>query len=155
MRTWDMNICRTIETRTPLDEVFSYLSDFTSTNDWDPGTVRTTRTSGDGGVGTVYHNVSRFLGRETELDYTVIALEHHRVVRLRGVNSTVEATDTMTFTETPSGGTRVRYDADFRFKGLVGKVAPLLTPVLGPAFKRLGDEAEAGMSRCLEALRTA
>ncbi|MFM9735927.1 SRPBCC family protein, partial [Streptomyces niveiscabiei] len=62
-----MRINRTIETDTPLTEVFSYLSDFRSTNDWDPGTVETTRTSGDGGVGTIYHNVSSFMGRETEL----------------------------------------------------------------------------------------
>ena len=45
--------------------VFAYLSDFTTTTEWDPGTVRTTRESGDGGIGTRYRNVSRFLGRET------------------------------------------------------------------------------------------
>ena len=147
-----MRISRTIETTTPLHAAFGYLSDFTTTEEWDPGTVRTTRTSGDGGPGTVYHNVSRFMGRETELDYTVTELVEGRRFVLRGVNKTVHATDTMTFEETASGGTRVRYDADFAFQGVVGAVAPLLTPALWLAFKKLGDEAEKGMTRCLDGL---
>ena len=55
----------------PTALVWDYLSDFCSTNDWDPGTVETVRTSGDGGPGTTYRNTSRFLGRETRLTYTV------------------------------------------------------------------------------------
>jgi uncharacterized protein YndB with AHSA1/START domain len=147
-----MRITRTIKTATPLAQVFDYLSDFTSTNEWDPGTVNTTLVSGDGGPGTVYHNVSRFLGRETELDYTVTErVDGHRLV-LRGVNKTVEAVDTMVFTADPDGGTTVVYDADFGFRGITGKVAPLLLPVLALAFKRLGDEAETGMQRELDRL---
>jgi uncharacterized protein YndB with AHSA1/START domain len=147
-----MRISRTIETRTPLAKVFPYLADFRSTNDWDPGTVRTTRTSGDGGVGTVYRNVSRFMGRETELDYTVIELAEGERLALRGVNETVEAVDTMRLSATADGGTRVEYDAEFRFKGMVGRVAPLLSPLLWVAFKRLGDEAEKGMTTSLDKL---
>lgn len=147
-----MRINRTIETDTPLTEVFSYLSDFRSTNDWDPGTVETTRTSGDGGVGTIYHNVSSFMGRTTEIDYTVVALEDGKRFQLRGVNPTLEAVDTMTFSRTANDGTSVEYDADFTFKGTFAYVAPLLSPVLWLAFKRLGDEAEKGMKRELDRL---
>ena len=32
-------IRRTIEVPRPLTQVFDYLSDFTTTNEWDPGTV--------------------------------------------------------------------------------------------------------------------
>ena len=66
-----MDIVRTLVLPRPADEVFAYLQDFTNTEEWDPGTVRTTRESGDGGVGTRYHNVPKFLGRETELTYVV------------------------------------------------------------------------------------
>jgi uncharacterized protein YndB with AHSA1/START domain len=66
-----MEIVRTLVLPRPPEQVFSYLQDFTNTEEWDPGTVRTTRESGDGGVGTRYHNVSKFLGRETELTYLV------------------------------------------------------------------------------------
>ena len=147
-----MDIERTIETAAPIEAVFGYLSDFTTTTEWDPGTVETTRRSGDGGLGTVYDNTSSFMGSTTELEYTVTELVAEKRFQLRGENKTVRATDTMTFEPTPAGGTRVTYHADFQFKGLVGKVAPLLSPVLALAFKKLGDEAEKGMQRALDEL---
>lgn len=143
-----MQISRTVEVDTPLDQVFAYLSDFTTTTEWDPGSVHTERVSGDGGVGTTYHNVSTFNGRETELDYEVTELVPRERFALRGENKTVVARDTMTFAETASGGSRVTYTADFEFKGLARLVAPLL----GPAFKKLGDEAERGLRTHLGAL---
>ncbi len=147
-----MEITRTVETATSVDKVFAYLSDFTHTNEWDPGTVETTRTSGTGGVGTKYHNVSSFAGRKTELEYVVRTLVPNERLVLVGNNKTVQATDTMTFTSTGAGGTRVRYNADFEFKGLVGKIAPVLSPLLGLAFKKLGDDAEKGMKTALDRL---
>ena len=147
-----MDITRTVETATPIDRVFGYLSDFTTTEDWDPGTVTTTRRTGDGGLGTVYDNTSSFMGSKTELEYTVTELVPEKRFQLRGENKTVTATDTMTFEPTPTGGTKVTYHADFQFKGLVGKAAPLLSPVLGLAFKKLGDEAEKGMQEALDGL---
>ncbi len=147
-----MRITRTVETDTPLTEVFSYLSDFRSSNDWDPGTVETTRTSGDGGKGTIYHNVSSFMGRTTELDYTVTVLEDGKKFQLRGTNPTVEAVDTMVFSRTANDGTTVQYDAHFSFKGATRYLAPLMTPVLWLAFKKLGDEAQEGLQRELDRL---
>lgn len=143
-----MRLERTVTTDRPVEKVFGYLSDFTTTTEWDPGTVRTTRTSGDGGVGTVYRNVSRFAGRETELDYTVVELEENQRVALEGRNKTVTAHDLMTFTGTPTGGTEVRYVADFDF----GLLTPVLGIVLRPLFKKLGDEAEKGMAEALARL---
>ncbi|WP_374971418.1 SRPBCC family protein [Terrabacter sp. BE26] len=147
-----MEIERTVTVDQPLDRVFAYLSDFTSTTDWDPGTVRTERVSGEGGVGTRYHNVSKFLGRETELDYVVIEHEPDRRLVLRGENATVVAHDTMTLVPaaprsgtTAGEGTTVTYRAEFEFKGLARYVAPLLSPAL----KRLGDDAERGLREAL------
>jgi NADP-dependent 3-hydroxy acid dehydrogenase YdfG/carbon monoxide dehydrogenase subunit G len=138
-----MRIRRTVRADRPLQTVFDYLTDFTTTTEWDPGTVRTVRERGDGGVGTVYLNTSRFLGRTTQLRYVVQELDR-RHIRLRGENGTVVAEDTMTFTEVP-GGTEVTYLAEFTFKGLVRH----LGPVLRPALRRLGDRAEAGMRAAL------
>ena len=143
-----MRLERTVTTDKPVEKVFAYLSDFTSTNEWDPGTVRTTLTSGDGGVGTVYRNVSKFAGRETELDYTVVEREENQRIALEGKNKTVTAHDLMTFTGTPSGGTEVRYVADFDF----GLLTPVISIVMWPFFKKLGDEAEKGMKRELDKL---
>jgi uncharacterized protein YndB with AHSA1/START domain len=136
-----MQISRTVEVDTPIDKVFAYLSDFTTTTEWDPGTVRTVLKSGDGGVGTTYHNTSSFNGRETELVYEVTELVPQQRFALRGENKTIVARDTMEFSETASGGSRVTYTADFTFKGL----AKLVAPFLGGAFKKLGDEAEKGL----------
>ena len=66
-----MKITRVIETSTPVDRVYAYLSDFTTTNEWDPGTVETVRVAGDGGVGSRYRNTSSFMGRKTKLTYVV------------------------------------------------------------------------------------
>lgn len=140
-----MDIVRTVTVDQPIERVFDYLSDFTTTNEWDPGTVRTTRQVGQGGVGTRYHNVSRFMGRDTELTYVVEELSPVKRFRLRGENQTVVAHDTMTFAATRAGGTTVTYRAEFRLKGL----ARLAAPFLAPAFKRLGDEAEVGLREAL------
>ncbi len=147
-----MDITRTVETSTDVEKVFAYLSDFTTTNEWDPGTVETTRISGDGDVGTRYHNISSFLGRKTDLEYTVRTLVPSSRLVLVGNNKTVQATDTMTFTATGSGGTKVVYHAEFEFKGLVARLAPVLSPLLGLAFKKLGDDAEKGMKSALDRL---
>ena len=139
-----MKLQRSVETTATPAQVFTYLSDFTNTNDWDPGTVRTELLSGDGGVGTTYHNVSSFMGRETELTYVVQTHQPDRLFALRGENKTVTAHDSMEIA--PVGaGSRVTYTADFAFKG----VAKYLAPLLAPALKKLGDEAEKGLREAL------
>jgi len=157
-----MRLKRVVTTDKPLDQVFAYLSDFTTTTQWDPGTVETVRTSGDGGFGTEYLNTSTFAGRQTQLTYVVEDLVPNRHIALRGENKTVIAHDTMTFREigTSTEGTsprvtsknvtstEVTYTADFTFKG----IARLVAPFMKPAFERLGNEAEHGMAAALARL---
>lgn len=142
-----MEIVRTVTVDRPIDQVWGYLSDFSHTTDWDPGTVRTERTSGDGGVGTRYHNVSKFLGRQTELDYVVDEFVPNEKLALRGENATVVAHDTMTFSGS-SERTTVTYRAGFDFKG----ISKLAAPLLAPALRKLGDEAETGLRQALTQL---
>lgn len=142
-----MKLQRSVETTAAPAMVFAYLSDFTTTNEWDPGTVRTERVSGDGGVGTTYHNTSSFLGRETELTYEVVRHQPDSLFALRGENKSVVAHDSMEIAPLGQGST-VTYTADFEFKGLGRFVAPLLRPAL----KKLGDEAETGLRDALSRL---
>ena len=142
-----MKLLKTVVVGKPLDAVFGYLSDFTTTTDWDPGTVTTVRRHGNGGVGTTYLNTSTFLGRTTQLTYIVREFIPGKRIRLRGENKTVIAVDTLTFRPVASG-TEVTYAAEFTFKGPSRIVAPLLKP----AFERLGNEAEAGMRTALNRL---
>ena len=141
-------VTREVRTRATPRAVFAYLSDFTTTTEWDPGTIRTVRRTGDGGVGTVYDNTSEFNGRSTELTYTVTELTEPRRISLRGENATLEALDTITV-EPDDHGSRVRYQATFRFRSLPLRLA---APFLRPAFRRLGDEAESGMRAALARL---
>jgi carbon monoxide dehydrogenase subunit G len=143
-----VKIQRTVETTAAPAAVFAYLSDFSNTTEWDPGTITTERVEGDGGVGTVYRNVSEFNGKKSELRYEVVELVPERRFALEGEGKAAHADDLMEFEALPDGGTRVTYTADIRFKGAL-KVAE---PFLGKAFKKLGDEAEAGMREALAKL---
>lgn len=145
-----MRLERSVTADVPLRRAFDYLADFTTTTEWDPGTVSTIRHEGDGGVGTTYRNTSRFLGRETLLTYVVEERVQDVRVRLRGENETLVAVDTMTF-RTSGSGTRVTYTAEFRFTG----VSRLLAPLLRPAFVHLGNQAEAGLRSALTRLGAA
>jgi uncharacterized protein YndB with AHSA1/START domain len=142
-----MRLQKTVVVDKPLDTVFGYLSDFTTTTEWDPGTVVTVNHDGDGGVGTTYVNTSAFLGRETQLTYVVRELVPGERIRLRGENKTVIAVDTLSF-RSVNAGTEVTYTAEFTFKG----PARLLAPLLRPAFERLGSRARIGMRKALNQL---
>ena len=118
---------RSLDVAAPVSTVWTYLSDFTATEEWDPGTVTTTRI-GEGplAVGSRFRNVSEFRGRQTELDYVIRRFETDRHLRFEGTNKTVNATDDMSFAPSASGGTTVIYRAYFEFKGLARLAEPLL-----------------------------
>ncbi len=139
-------VARSVTTSASPETVYAYLADFENATEWDHGTVACKRISGDGGVGSVYRNESKFMGNTVTLDYTLDEATPP-VVRLIGRNETTEAIDTMRIT--PDGaGTRVDYSAEFTFSGVTRLVAPLLTPFL----KKLGDNAQASLKKALDAL---
>lgn len=130
----------------PITEVFDYLSDFENSNEWDPGTVETRRTSGDGGLGTTYHNRSKFMGREVELAYETIGFRRPEFFSARGANETATATDSLTFSKA-GDGTQIDYRADFEFKGIAKFLAPL---VVKPKLDALADETVDQITKALE-----
>ena len=140
-------IDRTITLPGRAEEVFAYLSDFTTTEEWDPPTQSTVLVSGDGGVGTRYRNISKFLGKETETVYTVVALEAPTRLELEGDASSMRLHDTLTV-EQAGADVRVTYRAEFHPEG----AAKLATPLLPPALKALGDAAAEQMEECLRRL---
>jgi carbon monoxide dehydrogenase subunit G len=140
-----MHVERTLTVPLPPERVFDYLGDFTHTNEWDPGTVETTRTSGDGGVGTTYANTSEFMGRRTSLEYETITYERPTKLQFRGHNKTATATDTMTFTAV-GPGTRIHYRADFDFGRLLNLVAPVF---LKRKLAKIADETVEQLEKAL------
>lgn len=141
-----MDVERTFTVNRPIDEVFRVMSDFRATEQWDPGTVSTTRTSGDGGLGTTYANTSRFMRREVELTYEVVAYEPPTHVRFRGVNGRTTASDIFTFT--PEGDrTSFHYRARFEFPQPLKAIA---TVFLRRPIEKLADETVADVKAFLE-----
>lgn len=135
-----------VQTPEPIEKTFAYLSDFSSSQEWDPGTTHAERLD-DGPIreGSRFGLRARFLGRESDLVYEITSLQApHRVV-LRGENSAVVSLDEITFEPVAGGGTRVTYDAKLTFKGPLALADPFLSLV----FRRVGDRALAGMGAAL------
>jgi len=131
----------TIDTSREREDVFAYLSDFSTTEEWDPGVVEAERLSDSAmGEGTGFRLVAEFLGRKTALTYRTIKYDPPRAVTFRGENGTVISTDRITV-RVADGSTRVAYDADLALKGPLRIADPLLRVV----FKRVGDRALAGL----------
>ncbi len=137
----------TIASPKPADEVFSYLSDFASAAEWDPGVARARRlTDLPIALGSKVEIVARFLGREVPLVYVVEKFEPPRRVLLRGENATTLSLDEIVV-EPDGSGCRVTYDARLSLKGALRVGEPLL----GLIFRRIGDAAADGLRRALAA----
>ena len=137
----------TVDSALPPETAFATLADFSSAEHWDPG-VREARRLDDGpiAVGSRFHVVSRFAGRDIPLEYVIVELDAPSTVVLRAESSTVVSLDTITF-EASATGSAVTYDADLRLKG----VLRLFDPLLALAFRRIGDNARDGLRAVLQA----
>ncbi len=133
----------TVDSTWTPERAFEYLADFSSVRHWDPSVVRANRLDdGPVGLGSRFHVVTQFRGREIELDYELIEHDPVRSLVLQADNGRVRSLDRITF-EPAGTGCRVTYDADLRLKGLLR----LGDPLLQRAFDRLGDEARDGLAR--------
>ena len=137
---------RTVTTTSPPEKVFPYLVDFRNAEEWDSGTKTCELVSGDGGPGTVYRNVSEFVGNTVELEYTAQTVEQPTFV-IVGHNDTTTSRDTITVTP-HAGGSTVVYRAEFTFTG----VAKLAGPLLKPLLDRLGDKTAEQLKSSLDRL---
>ena len=137
---------RTITVDQPPVKVWAYMSDFTNTEDWDPPTISTERTSGDGGVGTRYHNVSKILGREKEIEYTVLEYVDLARLQLSGDAGSVKMLDTITL-EPTGAGTTLTYHLDLTPRGSVKLARPLMPVALKILADRVASSLEEKLNR--------
>jgi len=124
--------------RTPA-ETFDYMADFTSVAQWDPSVRRAIRLD-DGPVkkGSRFEVEVGFLGRTNVLTYELVEYDPAaRRAVLRAEQGTMTSDDTITVADDAS----VTYDARLELRGL----ARVADPLLGLAFKRLGDNAAKGL----------
>jgi hypothetical protein len=118
-------------------EAFSYMSDFSNAQYWDPSVVKATRVD-DGAlaVDSEFDLTVRFAGRDKALRYRITSLEWPRIVTFTSSTSTLLSLDTLTF-EPRANGCEMTYSAELRFNG----VASVANPLLSLFFRRLGDRA--------------
>ena len=140
------SITRTFATTASPEAAHAYLADFRTAEEWDPGTRTCERTSGDGGVGTTYRNVSSFLGRTVEITYTATELVPPTHVHLRGTNESFEGHDVFEITPT-SGGAQVAYTARMSFSGLSRLASPLVQAYLPLLASKTVDQLRACLDR--------
>lgn len=141
-----MNVTeRTFEVDREPTVVLAYLADFENAKYWDPGTKSCERI-GEGPieVGARWHNVSKFAGRETELEYRLDVLEPGHI-RLIGENKTAVSTDDIRIA--PAGDSLTRSVVTYRSEVVFHGLAKVAGPFVQPEFERLGDKTVEGITR--------
>jgi carbon monoxide dehydrogenase subunit G len=137
-----MRYAREIEVTTSPDETFAYLSDFSTTAEWDPGIVEARRlTPAPTALGSRFELISNFGGNRQRFEYVVTEFEDGKRVALRGDGEKAVTVDVITVSPAPAGS-RVGYTADLRLKGVLRVAEPLLRGKL----VRMCDDAIAGLS---------
>jgi carbon monoxide dehydrogenase subunit G len=141
-----IEIRRRVETDWPIEQVATYLCDFTRSADWRPHTVRCSRRdSGPLRVGSEFDNVQRVGVIRSSYRYRVTELRPGRSITLHSRTGTAEITDTLTFDVAASGGTDVTFVAKVKFRGLAKAGESIMRTLLN----RIGDDVAAGMARVL------
>ena len=142
-----MQVTEVIEVPGSVEQSFAYVADFTTVAEWDPGIHSSRRLSGDGGIGSVYDVQAEFRGKTMPFTYTVTSYDPGRRIVLDGTGEKATSLDTIGFEPSADGGTRITYTADFRLKGVLRVVEPLLRGT----FRKLARTALAGLAAKLEA----
>ncbi|MGQ0630034.1 MAG: SRPBCC family protein [Sporichthyaceae bacterium] len=143
-----ITLSRTVQSPRPVEVVAHYLSDFRTTEQWDPHTVNCERVdAGEIKVGAEYDNTQRMGLLRSTLRYRVQEYLPGEAIRLHSSGRMLEATDDMRFR--PHGaGSEVTYTAHFAFKGPLRLAEPLLKPMLS----RIADQGAKGMAENLQRL---
>lgn len=132
--------------RSPAD-AFAYLADVVHFAEWDPGVTRAAQVVGDGpGPGAAYDLDVRTGPRSLTFRYETAQWDPPGRLVLHAERGPFVSVDEIRV-EPDGAGSRVTYDARLTLRG----PAALLDPLLGLAFRRVGDRAAAGLRRVLHA----
>ncbi|MEP4146229.1 MAG: SDR family NAD(P)-dependent oxidoreductase [Halioglobus sp.] len=135
----------TITVKRPIDEAFAYVADFTTTTEWDATALKAEKlTDGPVALGTRFLVTCAMPVGAIDIEYTVAELETPNRLKLNGSSKLFNIEDTITFTEVPSG-TRIDYQAEFKF----GRVVGALTGLMQSGLDKMGKESLAGLKAAL------
>jgi len=140
-------VSRTFSVNPQPHQVIDYLKDFSNAVEWDPGTQRCTRNDGGPiGEGASWHNVSKIMGRTTELTYTLETLSDSNLVFV-GKNKSATSTEKI-YVDATDAGSVITYRNELEMHGLI---APF-NPVLKLYFEKLANDTEKQLSSVLNRL---
>ena len=134
-----MQVQQVIMVDRPIEQVFDYISDFTTSAVWDPGTATCHRVSGNGDVGTEYAKTWRRPGRRHRVDVRLTVTEYvqNHVFALHGSAGLVDSLLRFTVRPATAGPgqscTRLTFTGDYVFRGWVRLLGPMLTRILKQA----------------------
>ena len=135
----------TIASPRSAEDVFDYMAMFSNVSEWDPTAAEAHPIDGNKpGHGARFHVLVRWLGREIPLEYTTTVYERPNLLVLRAENASTISEDTITV-ESIGTGSQLTYEARVTIKG----VMRFIDPVFSLLFRRLGDNAAAGLRRQL------
>lgn len=136
----------TADVARPIEEAFAYVSDFTTTTEWDATALRARKlTEGPIEVGTEFEVVCALPVGSVTLMYRVSRLEPNALIELEGRCRFFQVRDQITF-QPSKRGTSIDYRAEFEFNPLIKPLANLSSSGL----KKMGRESVAGLAAALE-----
>jgi hypothetical protein len=141
-----------VRTARSAPDAFAYMAHLTNFAEWDPGVVRAEQAVGSGPGPDAEYDVAvkGWFGRTLTLRYRTEAYDAPRRVLVRAASKVLTSIDEITV-EGADGGAIVTYDARLE----LGGVLRLGDPMLGLAFRRIGDRAAAGLIAALDGERVA
>lgn len=126
-----INIETRIEFERPAGEVFAFVADQTNAPQWQDGLAEVRRvTSGPIGVGTEHVFVRRFAGRRIESRNRFTRFEPGRFVEFEIPEGWLTGTASYRVDPIAGGGCRLTSRMDFRVRGPLKVVSPLLARLL-------------------------
>lgn len=147
MATSDMTTLREeIDVSRPIEEAFAYISDFTTTAEWDATAISAIKlTSGRVRVGTEFRVVCALPVGSVSIVYRVVKLRSPEFLCLQGNSALFAVTDSIRLSRSDRG-TRIDYEAKFAFKGPLAPVFSLSKKSL----QKMGRESVEGLRAALE-----
>lgn len=141
----------TVTSAASADDVFTYLADFATVAEWDPGVREARLVSGDAAeVGAFYRVVTSTLGLTLALDYRILESVPPVAGRPGRVVLQADTRDFRSFdvilVEPTATGCALTYDADLALKG----VRRPFDPFLRVAFQVIGGRARAGLESAVQ-----
>lgn len=137
--------------RTPwtTTDAYDFMKDLGRFDEWDPGVKKSVVVDGTPGEpGSTYDLTIGGVGKDTVMRYEIVDADAPRRIEARSRTAVLESIDVITVAPDSENATGciVTYDAELRLRGVLG----LADPLLGLAFKRIGDRAAAGLRQRLD-----